>query len=423
MNFKFNINTTMKKESIIKTKSHPSMIPNIDDLSFNNTKISFQAKNLGELLLAFLLFKFIDYNFIAHNIPKIILWALKYNLPIQTLLELTVFKHFCGGKNLEECTVTLQKLAKFKIKSILDYAVEHLTTDDEFDEACLKIMQTIDYAKNNPNIQFCVFKPTSIANSDILEKASSNTNLTENEKIQLKNAQRRFYNLCKRAYENDVNIFIDAEETWIQPIIDQWVEELMIEFNKKRAIVYNTLQMYRWDRLDYLKYLHQKGIDNNFFVGIKIVRGAYMEKERLRAKTLGYKDPIQPDKQSTDRDYNLAQEYCIKHLDKIALWSGTHNEESNYRLAKLINAYNIDRNDPRVAFSQLYGMSDNITYNLAYHGYNVMKYIPFGPIKAVLPYLFRRAQENTSVQGQSSRELKYLSMELQRRLFGRNLKI
>ncbi|RLD75933.1 MAG: proline dehydrogenase, partial [Bacteroidetes bacterium] len=267
----------------------------------------------------------------------------------------------------------------------------------------------------NPNIPFAVFKPTAFGKSKILERASERDNLSEIEQNEVQKFKDRINTLCKTAYDADIPILVDAEDTWFQNIFDVVVTEMMEKYNKEKAIVFNTYQMYRWDRLDILKQAHKAATEGNYYLGAKFVRGAYMEKERARAEEKGYKDPIQQDKDATDRDYNLALKYCIENINNITIFNGTHNEYSSTYLAELMKEHGIAKSDTRCWFSQLYGMSDNISFNLAEAGYNVAKYLPYGPVRHVLPYLLRRAEENTSVKGQSSRELHLIETEVKRR--------
>ncbi|MFI5221886.1 MAG: proline dehydrogenase family protein, partial [Bacteroidia bacterium] len=304
----------------------------------------------------------------------------------------------------------------YKVGSILDYSIEGKTKQEEFDETAEEIIRTIHYSKNNRSlIPFCVFKPTGLARLELLAKVEAKEILTAEEKIEFERTKVRFEKVCRTSYENDVRIFIDAEQTWIQGTLDDMITELMMKFNKEKCIVYNTLQMYRHDRVQYLKNLFEHAKTHNYFIGQKLVRGAYMERERGRAEKMGYPSPICATKEETDKCYDDAVRFCMEHIDRISICAGTHNENSSLLLTKLMAEKGIANNDERVYFSQLLGMSDHISFNLAHLGYNVVKYLPYGPIKAVLPYLFRRAQENTSAKGQAGRELTLISREVKRR--------
>jgi proline dehydrogenase len=341
---------------------------------------------------------------------------LAIRFPIGWAIKPTIFKQFCGGETIPECGNTIQSLGAFGVGTILDYSVEGKTSDDDFDKTVDIIIETIQRAKNDKNIPFAVFKVSGIGRFDLLEKASDNSNqFTEHELVGLNAIKSRIEKICLKAYENQVSVFIDAEETWIQDIIDKWTNEQMVKFNKTFPTVYNTLQMYRHDRLSYLKEMLEFAKSHQIIYAVKLVRGAYMEKERARAVSKGYPSPIQPDKNATDRDYNEALNFIIHNKEHFALCAGTHNEESSLKLSELLQQNSILPDDSRFYFSQLLGMSDHISYNLADAGYNVAKYVPFGPIREVMPYLLRRADENTSVAGQTGRELSLLTKERKRR--------
>jgi proline dehydrogenase len=306
-------------------------------------------------------------------------------------------------------------LAKYKIGTILDYSVEGKESEADFDHCCTETIETIHRAKNDSNIPFCVFKVTGLARLDLLEKVSSGTILSASETEEFNRVKERVRKICEEAYNNNKPLFIDAEDSWIQKAIDDLANENMATFNKKSAIIYNTYQLYRKDRLDYLKQSFEDGKAQGYFIGAKLVRGAYMEKERERAIQKNYPSPINNTKAESDRDYDLALEFCVEHIDRIGLCAGTHNEKSSMHLVTLMAKKNISSNDQRIYFSQLLGMSDHISYNLSQGGYNVAKYVPYGPVKEVLPYLIRRAQENTSVKGQTGRELSLIMKEKTRR--------
>jgi proline dehydrogenase len=385
-------------------------------ISFENTEIAFRSKSNKDLKRAYWLFKIIAspsivrFGKIATNI------ALKLRLPIKSIVKATIFRQFCGGETISDCNSTISKLGEFKVGTILDYSVEGKTSDEDFDETVNIIIQTLLRGKEDKNIPFGVFKVTGIGRFDLIQKASSeNTDLSTKEKEEISIIVNRIDRICKAAYDANVPVFIDAEESWIQDAIDKWAFEMMLKYNRESAIVFNTIQMYRHDRLVYLKSCLSMAKDNNVKYGVKLVRGAYMEKERLRASQIGYPSPIQPDKAASDRDYNLALEFIVCNVEHFALCAGTHNEHSSLYLTELLQKAGISTNDKRFYGAQLLGMSDHISYNLSEAGYNVAKYVPFGPVREVMPYLLRRADENTSVAGQTGRELSLIMKELKRR--------
>ena len=384
-------------------------------ISFENTEIAFSSKSDGELRRSYYLFKLIgnpalvSFGQVATNI------ALKLRFPIGWAIKGNIFKHFCGGENIPECARATKILDKFHIGTILDYSVEGKESEDDLDATLEETLRTIKTANNNPHIPFCVFKVTGIARFELLEKVNSKTTLTQSEDEEWKRVHDRVDAICRLSEETSTPVFIDAEDSWIQDAIDGLAEEMMLKYNNRHAIVFNTVQLYRHDRLEYLKALHQKLKNSGAKTGLKLVRGAYMEKERARAASMGYRDPIQPDKESSDRDFNLALEYCVKHIEDISICCGSHNEDSSILLTQLMKSNNIENSDKRIFFAQLFGMSDHISFNLAHAGYNVAKYVPYGPINEVLPYLIRRAKENTSVKGQTGRELGLILKEMKRR--------
>jgi proline dehydrogenase len=391
------------------------MTNKILQLDFSNTEIAFKSKSNAELRTSYLLFKAIGMNWLVKLGTPLVETAFALHLPIKPLIKHTVYKQFVGGEDINDCEKAIDNLYKFNIGTILDYSVEGKEAEEDFEYTCKETIETIHKAKNNPKIPFCVFKVTGVARFALLEKVNSNGTLTTEEATEYQKVIARIEKICKTAYENNVRIFIDAEETWIQQAIDNLATAMMEKFNKQQAIVYNTLQLYRHDRLAFLKASHEHALANNYYLGVKLVRGAYMEKERERAQTLNYTDPIQTTKENSDKDYDLALKFCIENIDRVSVCAGTHNENSSKLLAQLMLDKNIPNNDKRIFFSQLYGMSDNLSYNLANAGYNVAKYLPYGPVKAVMPYLFRRAAENTSVKGQTGRELNLILKERKRR--------
>jgi proline dehydrogenase len=384
-------------------------------IEFNNTEIAFRSQSNAELKKAYRLFKIMGNSTMVRTGNKLAKFAIKIGFPVGWAAKPTLYAHFVGGETIELCKKAVEKLAVYNVHAILDYSVEGREDDADIEKALNETINSVKNAGATPTIPFSVFKPTAFGKSAVLEKASSGEPLDEKEQIELEKFKNRIDLLCKTAYEANIPILIDAEDSWYQNIFDEVTESMMEKYNKHSAIVFNTYQMYRWDRLDYLKEAHKKSIEGNYYLGAKFVRGAYMEKERKRAAEMGYKDPIQPDKESTDRDYNLALKFCMDNIANIAIFNGTHNEYSNAYLAQLVDEHKLPRNDSRIWFSQLYGMSDNISFNLAAEGYNVAKYMPYGPVEHVLPYLLRRAEENTSVKGQSSRELLLISSEMKRR--------
>jgi len=381
----------------------------------DNTKNGFTLKSNFELRKAYFLFKIIS-NKTFTNIGKTALEiSLKLRLPILFIVKGTVFEQFCSGESLEESFNTVKRLHNKNVKSYLHYSVEGLENEDSYDLSLNEVLDSIKFVAEKQILDFTVFKPTAIANSLILEKISKGDSLNDNEQTLYKRAYERFNKICELAYNKDVKILVDAEESWIQDAIDQIVLEMMIKFNKDKAIVFNTSQMYRHDRLEYLKSLHRAANESKFHIGIKLVRGAYIEKENKRAKKNNYQSPICNSKELTDQNFNNGASFILSNLDLFSLFSGTHNEESIYKIIEIMNSKSINKDDSNIWFGQLYGMSDNITFNLASEGFNVIKYLPYGPIKEVIPYLIRRAEENTSVKGQTSRELELIKKELERR--------
>ena len=382
-------------------------------ISFDNTENAFKAKTNSDLNRSYWLFKMVGNPTLVSISAK--LAPIGLNIGFKGLIKATIFKQFVGGENITECSKTIAELGKYNIGTILDYSVEGKESEADFDACCKETIETIHNAKNDKNIPFCVFKVTGLARFAILEKVSANQKLSESEAQEFERIKQRVHSICKEAHAANQALFIDAEESWIQPAIDDLADENMLLFNKEKAIVYNTFQLYRTDRLSFLKETIAKAKQQNIHVGAKLVRGAYMEKERERAQAMNYASPIQTTKENTDKDYNLALDECIAHIDMMGLCAGTHNEQSSMYLTQLMDKKGIQKNDKRIYFSQLLGMSDHISYNLSIDGYNVSKYVPYGPVKEVLPYLIRRDQENTSVKGQTGRELGLIIKEKNRR--------
>ena len=382
---------------------------------FDNTKEAFSLKTDAELNKAFYLFEMIKRESLMKIGASLTKMALKANLPIEGIIRATVFDHFCGGISEEDCVPKVKNMhEKTRVHSILDYSVEGKDTEEQFDNAVVITLKTIRMAKDNTSMPFAVFKPTGFGRFALYQKITEKKELTEQEKSEWDKVIGRYHTVCKEASNSNIPLLIDAEESWMQCAADELVEEMMIIYNKEKAIVYSTLQMYRWDRLDYLKKLHNKAKDKGFYIGMKLVRGAYMEKERERAKKNGYKSPICKDKQATDDNFNSSIEYMTSN-ENMSIFLGTHNEESTYLLMDKLSKNNIMPSDTTYWFGQLYGMSDNISFNLSKAGFNVAKYLPFGPVRDVMPYLIRRAEENTSVAGQTTRELDLIKKERKRR--------
>lgn len=384
-------------------------------LSFNNTEIAFSGKKNNDLRRSFWLFKMVS-NPLFVNIGQVLTnFSIKTHLPIKGIIKATIFKQFCGGETIQECDKTIKKLGNFHIGTILDYSVEGKETEHDFDACTSETIATITKAKNNTLIPFCVFKVTGIARLELLEKVTAKKNLTVDEQKEFERIEHRVDRICKAAHDTATPIFIDAEESWIQKAIDDLADKMMGLYNMEKPIVYNTFQMYCKDKLTYLKQSSEKAGQNNYYLGAKLVRGAYMEKERERAVEKNYPSPIHDNKENTDADYDAALLFCIENINRISVCAGTHNENSSMYLAQIMKEQNVEINNKHIYFSQLLGMSDHISFNLANAGYNVAKYVPYGPVNEVLPYLIRRAQENTSVKGQTGRELSLIIREKERR--------
>jgi len=384
-------------------------------IDFNNSEIAFRDQSNTSLREAYQLFKMMNSRTMVNIGKHMVSFALAIHFPVKAILRRTIYRHFVGGISIEDCSNTIARLAKRNVMSILDYAQEGEESDEIFDSTCEEILRTVEYAHNNRSVPFSVFKITGVARFGLLVKVSDNQSLTQEEAAEFQRAEARVDAIFKRGEQLAVPILIDAEETWIQPVLDNMVMKLMARYNKERAIVQNTYQMYRHDSIGRIIEHHRMALDGGFKFGLKIVRGAYMEKERDRAAERGYPSPIQPDKLSTDHDFDEIIRYFVEHHETIDFMVATHNEESSLLLANLIEEYGIPRNHPGIYFSQLYGMSDHITYNLAELGFNVAKYLPYGEVETMMPYLFRRAEENSSIKGQTSRELKLLQKEIRRR--------
>lgn len=385
-------------------------------LDFNNTEIAFSAKSQGELQNAYLLFNTIKHPCLVKAAKLGTQVALKVHFPLAWAVKPTLYKQFVGGETLQDCNKAINHLMEFNVKSTLDFSAEGEQTPEGIKATFDETLRSIDYAKGNSNLAYAVFKPSTITTDQLLSKASEKREeLTIEDVRQFREFRERFMALCQRAYENDVRILVDAEDYCFQDAIDELTDEAMRKFNKKRAIVFATLQMYRHDRMPYLRRIFDDAVAKDYIAGVKFVRGAYMEEERARAVALGYVDPICKDKKATDDNYDMGVCFVMDYLERFEMFMGTHNEESNYKLAKLMDKKGIAHNDSRIFFAQLLGMSDNISFNLAHEGFNVTKYVPYAPVRDVLPYLLRRAEENTSVAGQTCRELSMLKSEMDRR--------
>lgn len=385
------------------------------EISFDDTATAFSYKSDKELSKANFVFTVVNHPWVSALSTGAVKLGLKLGLPIEGMIRATVFEHFCGGESIDKAEQAIQRLGQYHVGAILDYSVEGEHTEKGFDATLEETLHTIDKAKTNKHIPFCVFKMTGLAAAELLEKVQAKQALSAEEQEAFERVRKRVDAICAKAATAGIPVLIDAEETWIQDPIDALAYEMMAKYNKEKAIVFNTYQMYRTASLKNLRDSFHTAAMHNYFLGAKLVRGAYMEKERKRAADNKYADPIQPTKEATDEAFNKALEFCIDNKQRVSVMCGSHNDYSNYYLTILMNKHSMKANDARVSFAQLYGMSDNISFNLAKAGYNVAKYLPYGPVKSVMPYLLRRAEENTSVAGQSSRELTLIRKELKRR--------
>ena len=385
------------------------------EINFEDTKTAFRIKSDRDLRRAYVLFKLISYPILVKIGNPVIRLFSALRIPVGWIVKPTAFKHFVGGETLEDCQPAVEKLKTANVYSILDYSVEGKETEKAINAALEETLRAVKNAGSNPDIPFAVFKPTAFGSHKALEILSSDKTPDRTSQEEGEKFRDRIGILCRTAFENDIPIMIDAEDTYIQHFIDRVVIEMMQKYNRERTIVFNTYQMYRHDRIDILKADIKKAREEKFFLGAKFVRGAYMERERARAARMGYQDPIQPDKEHTDRDYNLALKISIENLDVVSIFNGTHNEKSSMYLTELMKEHGVEPSDKRIWFSQLYGMSEHISFNLSAAGFNVAKYVPYGPVRYVLPYLMRRVEENTSVKGQTGRELALIKKERQRR--------
>jgi proline dehydrogenase len=382
---------------------------------FDNTEIAFQYRNNKELKRARFLFSSMGSPTLTSLGMKLTSFAISWNLPVKGLIKHTLFDQFCGGETMEEAADTAAVIGKYGVGTILDYGVEGKESEEDFDKAVPEFIKAIQYAATSKNIPFISLKITGFAYFALLEKKHFGQTLTADEQKAWNKVYDRIDRICKAAADSKIMVLVDAEESWIQKPVDELTDAMMERYNKTGVVVFNTFQLYRHDRLLFLKESYEVAKSKGYLLGAKLVRGAYMEKERNRAAEKGYPSPIQPNKEATDKDYDDAALFCLQHLDGLALFIGTHNENSCFKAAKYMADNKIAANSDRVYFSQLYGMSDNISFNLAHEHYHVAKYLPYGPVKDVLPYLMRRAQENTSVKGQTGRELSLIEKELKRR--------
>jgi proline dehydrogenase len=384
-------------------------------ISFDDTRVAFADKTTAELKKAWWLFVLVKNPGLVKVGSVLLNVANKIRFPLRWMLKSTVFNHFCGGETIEECKNTLDKFSDSGIKAVLDYAAEGAESEKEFDEARDRILATIELSRTNSNIGFAVFKFTGIARFALLEKYGTDETLSQKELDEFERIKGRADDICTAARDAGIPVMIDAEETWIQDAVDEIVENLMEKYNKESHVVYHTLQMYRIDKLYYLKKITEEARNKGYLPAFKLVRGAYMEKERERAQKMSYASPIHPNKDATDGAFNDAVRFCLENIGNIALCVGTHNEISSQLAVEYMAENELEPSHEKIHFSQLMGMSDHISYNLAKAGYNVSKYLPYGPIRLVMPYLIRRAEENTSVAGQTGRELYLIKKELKRR--------
>ncbi|MCG8476231.1 MAG: proline dehydrogenase family protein [Cytophagales bacterium] len=384
-------------------------------MNFDNTEVAFATHSDQELKESLFLFNAMSSPTLVKIGTAMLSAAFKLHLPVKGIVKATLFKHFCGGESIKNCQQTIDRLFKHNIGTILDFSVEGADDEESFDEALEETLKNIQKARNNPKIPFCVFKPTGLASARLLEKIQLRQSLSTDETRAFQRIRERFDTACQTAFENDVALFVDAEDSWYQDPIDQLTYEMMEKYNRKKAIVYNTYQMYKKNMLEKIENAWKEAQEKGYHIGAKLVRGAYMEIERERAAKMGYEDPIMPTLEDTHRQFNDGIRFCTEHIEHMALACCSHNEESNRLLTELIEENEYSPADSRFFFAQLFGMSNHISFNLAKEGYNVAKYVPYGPVAKTLPYLFRRAEENTSIAGQSGRELTLIRAEIKRR--------
>lgn len=384
-------------------------------VNFEDTATAFITKSNAQLKKAYYMFKLVANPSLVSFGKRASAFSLRLGLPIKTAVKKTVYDQFVGGENILECDTNIDQLFEHNVKCLLDYSIEGKVSELDFEQTKNVLIETILYGKSKEAIPFTVFKVTGLGRFALLEKVTSNKNLSPKEAEEWFRVQKRVESICQVAYDNDLGVLIDAEESWIQGAIDGIAEAMIRKFNEEKVVIFNTLQMYRWDRLEYLKQQVAEANKIGYHLGVKLVRGAYMEKERDRAGEMSYPSPIQKNKEAADNDYNEGVNYIVNNLRLGALVAGTHNQESCSKLVQAMLDRGLAINDKRIWFSQLYGMSDHLSFNLAKAGYNVVKYLPFGPVKETLPYLIRRAEENTAAAGQTSRELSLIVTEMKRR--------
>lgn len=384
-------------------------------LTFDDTRIAFHDKSDYELKKALWMFRTVGNPALVNAGSSVLNVAMTLHLPVSWALKPTVFSHFCGGETIDECDDTINTLGRSNIKTILDYSAEGKQTEEDFDYTANQILATIRKANGNPLIPHAVFKTSGLARKDLLEKKQAGHYLTEQEQQEFQRVKQRIDTICAAGFHAGVPVMIDAEESWIQDVVDKMVEDMILKYNTQKPLIYHTLQMYRHDRLEYLEDFINKAREAGRYPAFKLVRGAYMEKERDLAEEQNRPSPIYPNKKATDKAYDTATRMCLDKYQEVGLCIGTHNELSSAMAADIMEKRAIPKDHDNIWFSQLLGMSDHISYKLAHLGFNVCKYVPYGPVKTVVPYLIRRAQENTSVAGQTSRELQLLETEVERR--------
>ncbi|WP_420577450.1 proline dehydrogenase family protein [Ekhidna sp.] len=386
-----------------------------EPINFDDTATAFAYRSTGELKNSHFVFASMKKPWMVKIGTVLTTFALKVKLPVKGIIKKTLFNQFCGGESVKDSADKIKLLGDYNVQTILDYSVEGLENEDGYNDTKEEALRVVDFAATNDHIPFCVMKLSGLGSTALMTKAQNKEKLTEIEKTKLYNCEQRVDEIVRKASSKGLMVMIDAEESWFQNFIDGVTYRMMEKYNKERPVVYNTYQLYRHDVMDRMKRAFLQAENDGYYFGAKLVRGAYMEKERDRAEEMGYESPIHDKKEDVDRDYDEALRFCMKHIDRMGLCAGTHNEKSSNLLVQLMNEHGISKKDNRVFFAQLLGMSDNISFKLADLGYNVAKYVPYGPVEKVLPYLFRRAEENTSIAGQSGREYNLVKKELKRR--------
>ncbi len=392
------------------------MQESISKLDFKNTEIAFSAKSDRELKQMAWLFNWMNKSSLVKIGSKLLLIAIKLRLPfVKMIVRKTIFRQFCGGRTLLETKNSVDKLYAHGVLSILDYGVEAKQHEKEFNKTMNEIIRAIEFAHLNPSVPAISIKITGLARFSFLEDLQNHKPLKQENRNEYKNILKRIDAICHTGKQKGVSVLIDAEESWIQKPIDHFATVMMRRYNREEVVVYNTFQMYRKGMLQFLIDSYNLAQKGGYMLGAKLVRGAYMEKERARAENMGYEDPILESKEAVNDAYDTAVRFCVDNYEDLALINASHNEQSNLLQAQLIAEQDIKRSHPHLIFSQLYGMSDNLTFNLANAGFYVAKYLPYGSVKEVVPYLIRRAQENTAVTGDVSRELGMIKQEMKRR--------